>query len=677
MNDAFAASAPRGALDLRRAAAGAVCGAGLVALGLLVWEVFAVASAGWRTCVAVGAAMLVLATVAALIAAAVVLLVRSVLRGLEHIGVDWSLVLLAMVGASFAVLGAQDVVLRVLNGEGIRAAAVALSAALGVGLAAAVIAVVRTARPRARRWVTSVQLRAAITVAALLALGLALVALAPGLVDELDVRGLVSAGAPLLGGLIGGLLGVGSRGLLRVAAGVWLLFAIAGVTHAAVPAPTRVGFALQRSTHAARLFFDLSGASASGELELAPMVHAGTCHPGVAPGPIVGRRRAPEDAPDIVLITAEAFRWDHTSLAGYRRDTTPRLSEHGRSAAVFSSAHTPASSTRQTLRALLSGLLPSQVPPSRGDGPWALSFQPGQRTLAAYLRDAGYRTMTDSMGGEALTAKYGGMQGFEKRLRGETIRGSRGDRRGGRVKAQLRGVLETVSAERSSPRFMWTHLAVTHQPYSTGQKSPYGKAIMDRYDGAIHFLDEQLGVLFDGLNAGHHLEHTYVILTADHGQAFREHGHKDHGHSVYQEETHVPLLIWGPDVSAGRRSAPVSVLDVFPTILDMARLGSVPAACGESLLPQLRDAKAPLDRDVYMEQIPDTNAYFSIGFIRGKYKLVVSPRSGVRELFDLRADPGELNDLSEERPDVAASMTKALTEFQLARGLDPASYGLP
>jgi arylsulfatase A-like enzyme len=215
-----------------------------------------------------------------------------------------------------------------------------------------------------------------------------------------------------------------------------------------------------------------------------------------------------------------------------------------------------------------------------------------------------------------------------------------------------------------------------HQPYSVGTPSPYGKDDIDLYDWAIHFVDGELGRLLQALKDADRLANTYVIVAADHGQAFGEHGNRLHGITVYQEETRIPLLVWGPGVRPGTRKQPVSLLDLFPTILELGGAMAAPSACGASLRSWLEDpARAPT-RALYLEQIPDTRRYFQVGYVQGEHKLVITPPEGAIELFDLRADPRELHDLSGQNPKLTDRMVEALIEYQRKHGIDPASFGL-
>ncbi len=170
--------------------------------------------------------------------------------------------------------------------------------------------------------------------------------------------------------------------------------------------------------------------------------------------------------------------------------------------------------------------------------------------------------------------------------------------------------------------------------------------------------------------------HTWLFITADHGQAFKEHGKTLHGLTVYEEELHVPLLVWGPGVSPRRIAAPTSILELVSTSLDLAGLKTPAALCGGSLRGALEGEEVD-PRPVYIENVPDqTRTYFAAAFIEGNLKTVLKPQSGVHELYELGDDPSEHRDLSAEHTQVLAQQLEKIRRFQKERGLNPLAYGL-
>ena len=138
---------------------------------------------------------------------------------------------------------------------------------------------------------------------------------------------------------------------------------------------------------------------------------------------------------------------------------------------------------------------------------------------------------------------------------------------------------------------------------------------------------------------------------ADHGEEFVEHGRTSHGRTLYEESVHVPFIVVGPGVAAGRRVAEnVSLIDLAPTLVDLLGLPAEPRFEGRSLTPLLRpgstsDRGAGAGPDILMQlerTVPVTldNRIHSRGFVHGAQKLLLGI-NGETELYDLAADPAE------------------------------------
>jgi arylsulfatase A-like enzyme len=219
---------------------------------------------------------------------------------------------------------------------------------------------------------------------------------------------------------------------------------------------------------------------------------------------------------------------------------------------------------------------------------------------------------------------------------------------------------------------VWAHLPEPHQPYLAGPRPvDYGKEDIDLYDSSIRFVDGELERIAAFALGPARSDETVLIIHGDHGQAFMEHGTRTHGRSVYQEETRVPLLLFGPGIGSRRVDSPVSLIDVAPTILDLAGLPPNGALCGDSLLPAIRGAGAKPDRDVFIGVLPDSKQGASIlALVRGAYKIVVFPKTGRQQLYDIAADPLERRDLAAEEPAKLEEMKEALESYQRAHGMD-------
>jgi arylsulfatase A-like enzyme len=179
-----------------------------------------------------------------------------------------------------------------------------------------------------------------------------------------------------------------------------------------------------------------------------------------------------------------------------------------------------------------------------------------------------------------------------------------------------------------------------------------------------------VGALVDGLAARGRLDDTLLVVTADHGEEFSDHGGFEHGHTLYDELLHVPLLIRMPGGAAEPRRFPgvVRLMDLAPTILEEVGV-EVPAEFdGQTLSPQL-DGGPGTPRPV----VSTGNMWGPAGrSLRASgLKLIEQPDAEGRRLFDVVADPREMRDLADERPDRVAELQQRLDELDGAASRAP------
>jgi arylsulfatase A-like enzyme len=195
--------------------------------------------------------------------------------------------------------------------------------------------------------------------------------------------------------------------------------------------------------------------------------------------------------------------------------------------------------------------------------------------------------------------------------------------------------------------FLYLHYMDVHKPYMPPEKfAVFGETDMDRYDGEIAFVSSELDRLFEHLSSSRLLDRTLVILTADHGEQFMEHGSKGHGKSLYTEEVHVPLIIRPPGGAGGRRvKTAVRLIDIAPTLTDLFDLRPLTSAMGASLRPAIEGSEPP-DRPVWAELKPpyDPDQHIlSLTEADTRYIVhdFVREEGGLQEVYDLATDPAE------------------------------------
>ncbi len=324
-------------------------------------------------------------------------------------------------------------------------------------------------------------------------------------------------------------------------------------------------------------------------------------------------RPVPTARPTIVLVSIDALRADHLGAWGYRRATSPHLDAFAARATRYAWAVTPSPSTRHAVPALLSGRLPSRT--DRAARPPA---------LAEALQAAGYTTAAILCCDHVVAPDV--LRGFA------TVDGAaEASRLTSPGQANAAAVIATATRWLSarppaSPAFLWIHLYDPHFPYVTPpDDAGFGDRDVDRYDAEIRSTDRALAALFAAVDPAR----TIVVVASDHGDEFGEHGLRFHARSLYNQVIRVPLVIAAPGLAPGVVEIPVSLVDVMPTLLELAGVPAVAGLSGRSL----RD---PLPRPILLELPPDrTITRDLVGVIHAGRKVIWDREANAWSAFTL------------------------------------------
>ncbi|MFH2001870.1 MAG: sulfatase, partial [Planctomycetota bacterium] len=194
------------------------------------------------------------------------------------------------------------------------------------------------------------------------------------------------------------------------------------------------------------------------------------------------------------------------------------------------------------------------------------------------------------------------------------------------------------------------------------------KYIVNMYDGGIKASDDMIGALLAHIHGLGIEEETVVILLSDHGEEFLDHGELNHNRTLYEEMIRVPLIIRIPGRRAGSVSeSQVSLVDVVPTVLDLLGIRYDERSCGGRSLQGLIEGAAIKDPIVYAEvDVPEFSKRSCVIEDRWKYiegsteAALKHPAPAATQLFDLRTDPHEKQDLSETDPEKRERLEKLL-----------------
>ncbi len=374
---------------------------------------------------------------------------------------------------------------------------------------------------------------------------------------------------------------------------------------------------------------------------------------------------------NVVLVTIDSLRADHVGALGYERPTTPALDELALDSVVFEVAYSASAKTPTAIPAMLTGRYPSEL--WRDDAHFT-TYSPRNVFLAETLGAAGYRT-AGFPSHWYFDPRYGLGQGFavwqpymtergrmEKQPTAETV-----------VVAAVES-LQNSPPDPERPFFVWLHLLDPHKDYIEHLDIPrFGGDPIDRYDHEIRYVDTWLAYLFDTLSRRADYHRTVVVVTSDHGEAFGEHGYRYHGFGLHEHQLRVPLIVRVPGLEPRRVLDPVGLIDLAPTLLDLAgvrpeeperaRMG----LRGRTLLPLLGGFERPA-QPIFAEMPRGPHNAEQFALRVGRLKLMYSATGDRWQLFDLVDDPLEKTDLAPGEPERLAEMRAALT--RLRAGLD-------
>jgi len=386
---------------------------------------------------------------------------------------------------------------------------------------------------------------------------------------------------------------------------------------------------------------------------------------------------------NVILITVDALRADHVGAWGYGRQTTPRIDALANRSWRFARAYCQGGWTSLSLPALLKGLDPSEITFTNvyEDSRLRLWF-PGEvpsdakilkmftvpasdknESIAQILHRADYRTVAILNDGftSYFQEKFGFIQGFDSYY--QNNRQSKYYHMNARLVTDM-AIRELKKMPADRPFFMWLHHFDPHLPYYNTKFNKWGFSSMDLYDGEIAFTDKYIGDLLDELKRSGFEENTIVIVTADHGEAFFEHGTNFHGVSGYQEQIHVPLIIHVPGFEAVEIQENAALIDILPTVLDLINLRTDHSFSGRSLLPLVFGGVEKSPREVIsmtwrysLSGVRDTSIKT---LLVGDHKLIHDEIGLHWMMFNLKEDPGERVNLVDVQPDEFKRLRHAL-----------------
>ena len=382
------------------------------------------------------------------------------------------------------------------------------------------------------------------------------------------------------------------------------------------------------------------------------------------PAPDVNEPSFDRKGYNVLLITIDALRADHVGAWGYSRNpTSPNLDALAARSIRFARAFSPSPKTYDTLPALATGLYPVNVPRN-----YKAKMPKGQprkhylyritdevTLLPEIMQRSGYAT--GAAHGVPILRALGLDRGFEEyeytRLATEF--------------AQSFLQNNVLHASPPRPFFLWLHYYSPHYTYKKREGFDFGDSDLNRYDSEIAYDDHQIGILLKDLERTGLAERTIIVVTADHGEEFGEHGGTQHGFKLYSELTHVPLLVSIPGQEPAVVEEPVEIIDVAPTLCSL--LG-VAEQCGDqdghNLLAALA-GKRPKERGAYSELYRKGDKLLMNSLYTGRWRVIFDYKKDRVELYDVISDPREQRDVSAQHPDLVRELRDRLATRTLYR----------
>jgi len=378
----------------------------------------------------------------------------------------------------------------------------------------------------------------------------------------------------------------------------------------------------------------------------------------------------------IIIIAVDTLRADHLGCYGYERDTSPNIDSLAKGGTLFENCIATSPWTFTSFASMFSG----QYPSTNGATTVSKLLPDDVQTFAEILSGKGF--LTGSVSNNAwFSPSFNLLQGFDSHRDFANI-----------AEYSFEYAKNWLFENRDVDCLLFIHLNDPHLPYSPpgvfngkygsqyqGQYEtgfdgvedfragkliitpPLNEHLIDLYDGEIAYMDAAFGKFISALEATILMEGTTIIFTADHGEEFLDHGSFEHGHTMYHELLHVPLIIKGHGFKAGEKvDATVSPMDLFATLL--GRYGAqIPDDVHATDLADVIKGDAGQGRSIYSEQIYYGDEQSAL--TDGKYKYIYHHNDGVEELYDLISDPDEAVDIAGERESVLGDMRRLLQEF--------------
>jgi arylsulfatase A-like enzyme len=395
---------------------------------------------------------------------------------------------------------------------------------------------------------------------------------------------------------------------------------------------------------------------------------------------------------NVIMISLDTVRRDHLGCYGYGKEVSPTLDGLARDGILFEDGVANCGWTLPQHVTMLTGVYPIThgLVYLKRKGVIPRKF----KTLAEILQAAGYTTLgfcnQNGYGGGWRYGFHRGMNSFTNVFHYNNM-----------MEKVVPHAMEYMTLLREKPFFMYIHTNDTHEPFAASEPygSMWGSSYENRYEGEITYVDNYLGVILERLEELGLTDKTLVVATSDHGSEFKEHGFLEKKLNLYEEILQVPMLMRLPGVlPAGLRVAgQAQTVDLMTTILDICGFNAPEGIDGRSMLGRIRGDEQGPDV-VYSHTLHETAYWYEHWSARSdNYKFIrtqplkkpktrknlvadrfarleevaTRKRGSWIELYDLKEDPAELENLASGRPKVVGEMERGIRKWVRSCGYSP------
>ncbi|MFH1434560.1 MAG: sulfatase-like hydrolase/transferase [Pseudomonadota bacterium] len=355
---------------------------------------------------------------------------------------------------------------------------------------------------------------------------------------------------------------------------------------------------------------------------------------------------------NIVLIVIDTLRFDHLGCYGYVSDTSPRLDRFSEQSVLFENAYSHAPWTHPSVASIITSLHPVE----HGVTEWKHRIKSSLVTLPEVLHDAGYRTEA-YVSHVLFKPVFGYSQGFD--VYDFSVLDT-GNPHQIATSAEISDKAIDALQRIKGPFFLFLHYFDPHHQYLHHEEFDFSKTSeISRYNSEIAYTDLHMGRVLDEIREKSLLDKTIVVVVADHGEEFRDHGGTQHTITLFEELIHIPLLVRVPGIGHERVDKVVVESDIAPTLLDLVGLPIPQQFTGKAIRFGLGGVVAE-NRTVFSETRRGADIKC---IIKDGYKLILDQKRNRTWLYNLLNDPFERVDLLSRKRGKGAALLNDLLAF--------------